>query len=218
MVFHVELDLSSFPIVAGFAKERGDQAQERLTSTPTSPPTFEKCSDHLGCQLKALTSFPVLATKNTEYPKKSALNLVNLGMPSAAVFSFFDDILKLLLLGRRFFEFGCHVRDGFQKAQEITALHRVIHILRQRPARPQRRPRVEFGRHHAHHVPALIHQRPARTVTVGNYSRLHGGRPQGPDLEIEGSSPAPDWLVFEHVFGLVHFCSSRNRAWILRLK
>ena len=35
---------------------------------------------------------------------------------------------------------------GFQETQEETDLHGVIHVLRQRPARGQRRPRAQLGR------------------------------------------------------------------------
>jgi hypothetical protein len=67
----------------------------------------------------------------------------------------FDHILKLFIrrIGR--FEFGVHVRHRFQKAQEQAALHRIIHILRQRPARRQRHRRIQLGRHDADDVAPL---------------------------------------------------------------
>jgi hypothetical protein len=51
----------------------------------------------------------------------------------------------------------------------LPTLDRVIDILRQRPARRQRRPRMvavrkHLGRHDADHVAPLIHQRPANLV------------------------------------------------------
>jgi uncharacterized membrane-anchored protein len=54
-------------------------------------------------------------------------------------------ILKLPVSRDWFFEFGGNCRHGFEEAQQKTALDRVIHILRQRPARRQRRPRIQLG-------------------------------------------------------------------------
>ena len=64
------------------------------------------------------------------------------------------------------------VRHRFQEAQQQTALDRVIHILRQRPARRQRRPRIQLGRHDADHVAPLIHQRPARIARLHRHADL----------------------------------------------
>ena len=55
-----------------------------------------------------------------------------------------DHILKLPVSRDWFFEFGGNCRHGFEEAQQKTALHRVIHILRQRSTRRQRRGRIQF--------------------------------------------------------------------------
>jgi len=112
-------------------------------------------------------------------------------------------VLKLPVSRHRRFEFGVNVRHRLQEAQQKTALDRVIHILRQRPARRQpreiiqrkalqqpgkpisrgqRRPRMvavrkHLGRHDADDVAPLIHQ---RTMLVLPFARLHGGRLQRP--------------------------------------
>ena len=78
----------------------------------------------------------------------------------------FNNIFKLSVSRYRRFELGLHVRHGFEEAQQQTALDRVIHILRQRPARRQRRPRIQLGRHDADDVAPLIHQRPARIARL----------------------------------------------------
>ena len=54
----------------------------------------------------------------------------------------FDDLLKRFLLHIRLFQFRRHLRHRLQEAQEQTALHRVIYILRQRPGGRQRRRRI----------------------------------------------------------------------------
>src|ERR1017187_9285349 len=86
-------------------------------------------------------------------------------------------LLKRLILRVWVFQFCGHVRHRLQETQKQAALHREIHILRQRTGGRQRRRRIQFGRHDAHHVPARVHQ---RTVPVRPIARLHGGRPQGP--------------------------------------
>ena len=62
-----------------------------------------------------------------------------------------DDILKLPVSCDWLFQFGGNGGNKFKEAQQKTAFDRVIHILRQRPARRQRRRRVHantslFGR------------------------------------------------------------------------
>jgi hypothetical protein len=54
----------------------------------------------------------------------------------------FDDILKLPVSRDRCFQLGRNCRHRFEEAQQQTALHRVIDILRQRPARGQGRRRI----------------------------------------------------------------------------
>ena len=84
----------------------------------------------------------------------------------------FDHILKLPVSRHRRFELGRDSGDGFEEAQQQAALDRVIHILRQRPARRQRRPRIQLGRHDADHVAPLIHQRPARIARLHRHADL----------------------------------------------
>ena len=54
-------------------------------------------------------------------------------------------ILKLPVSRIRRFDLGRNIRHGFEETQEKAALHRVIDILRQRPARRQRRDCIQFG-------------------------------------------------------------------------
>ena len=49
------------------------------------------------------------------------------------------------VLGVRLFDFSGYLRHGLKKAKQETALHRVIDVLRQLPARGQRRLRAQFG-------------------------------------------------------------------------
>ena len=63
---------------------------------------------------------------------------------NGSILSGFDDILKLPVSRDGRFELGQNCRHGFEEAQQKTALDRVIHILRQRPAHRQRRRRIQL--------------------------------------------------------------------------
>jgi len=84
----------------------------------------------------------------------------------------FHNILKLPVNRHRLFEFRGHIRHRFKETQEQTALHRIIHILRQRPAGRQRHRRIQFGRDDAHHVPVRLHQRAARIARLHRHADL----------------------------------------------
>ena len=84
----------------------------------------------------------------------------------------FHHALELPVSRDRCFEFGRNRRHGFQEAQQQTALDRVIDILRQRPARRQRRRRIQLGRHDADDVAPVIHQRPARIARLHRHADL----------------------------------------------
>jgi len=70
-------------------------------------------------------------------------------------------VLELPLLRVGLFELRGHFRHGLQEPQQETALHRVIHVLRQRPARGQCRPRGQVGR------PATRQGNPKKTIDPG---------------------------------------------------
>ena len=89
-----------------------------------------------------------------------------------SVLSRLHHIRKFPVCRDRRFEFGRNGGDGFQEAQQQTALDRVIDILRQRPARRERCRRIQLGRHHAHHVAALVHQRAARIARLHRQADL----------------------------------------------
>ena len=105
-------------------------------------------------------------------------------------------ILKLPVSRHWVFQFICHIRHRFKEAQEQAALHRVIHILRQRPGGCQRHRRIQLGRNDAHHVPVRLHQRAARIARLHRQADLEITRVirragQRRDFPRGGRAPAP---------------------------